>query len=73
MVPRIFIRILILVLIPSAQALSNFPTKKSVWVRAVQHEQAHGTNESLDALLRRAVSYCPHAQARACLLIDLEA
>ena len=39
-----------------------FPTKKSVWVRAAQHEKGHGTAESLDALLRKAVSYCPHAQ-----------
>merc|ERR1740124_1784521 len=36
------------------QALQVFPTKKSVWVRAAQHEKAHGTAESLDKLLRNA-------------------
>ena len=45
-----------------AHALQVFPTKKSVWVRAAQHEKSHGTAESLDMLLRKAVSYCPHAQ-----------
>jgi len=45
-----------------AHALGVFPTKKSVWVRAAQHEKNHGTPESLDTLLRKAVSYCPHAQ-----------
>lgn len=39
-----------------------FPTKKSVWIRAAQHEKTHGTRDSLDAMLRNAVSYCPHAQ-----------
>ena len=31
-------------------------------MRAAQHEKAHGTAESLDKLLRNAVSYCPSAQ-----------
>jgi pre-mRNA-processing factor 6 len=33
--------------------------KKSVWVRAAQLEKAHGTHDSLDTLLRKAVTYCP--------------
>ena len=33
-----------------------------MWIRAAQHEKTHGTRESLDTLLRKAVSYCPHAQ-----------
>lgn len=33
--------------------------KKSVWVRAAQLEKAHGTHDSLDSLLRKAVTYCP--------------
>ena len=36
------------------QALTTFPTKKSVWLRAAQHEKACGNEASLDALLRKA-------------------
>ena len=32
-------------------------------LRAAQHEKSHGTAESLDALLRKAVSFCPQAEA----------
>jgi hypothetical protein len=47
-----------------AHALAAFPGKKSIWRRAAQLEKAHGSREALDALLRKAVAYCP--QARAC-------
>lgn len=40
-------------------ALSVFPGKKSIWRAAATLEKAHGTRESLDELLRRAVKYCP--------------
>lgn len=36
-----------------------FPGKKSIWRRAAQLEKAHGTREALDALLKKAVAYCP--------------
>ncbi|XXG84308.1 hypothetical protein AAC387_Pa10g1847 [Persea americana] len=38
-------------------ALSVFPTKtnESVWLKAAQLEKSHGTHESLDALLTKAV------------------
>lgn len=45
-----------------AHALSVFPGKKSIWRRAAQLEKASGTAESLDALLRKAVQYCPQAE-----------
>ena len=45
-----------------AHALSVFPGKKSIWRRAAQLEKAAGTRESLDALLRKAVQYCPQAE-----------
>eukprot|EP00899_Mesostigma_viride_P008244 jgi/Mesvir1/17420/Mv08704-RA.1 len=45
-----------------AHALSVFPGKKSVWMRAALLEKAHGTFESLDNLLRKAVTYCPQAE-----------
>jgi len=40
----------------------TFPSKKSVWMHAAQLERAHGTPESLDALLARAVTHVPHAE-----------
>jgi len=40
-------------------ALSVFPGKKSIWRRAAQLEKAKGSKESLDAILKRAVTYCP--------------
>ena len=45
-----------------AHALSVFPGKKSIWRRAAQLEKAHGSGESLDAVLRKAVQYCPQAE-----------
>jgi hypothetical protein len=43
-------------------ACSVFPGKKSIWRRAAQLEKAHGTGESLDAMLRKAVKFCPQAE-----------
>eukprot|EP01133_Synstelium_polycarpum_P015320 gene15320-18149_t len=43
-----------------AHILTIFPRKKSVWVRAAQLERTHGTRESLDATLQRAIVECPH-------------
>jgi len=40
-------------------ALSVFPGKKSIWRRAAQLEKAKGSTESLDAILKKAVTYCP--------------
>lgn len=42
-----------------AHALSVFPGKKSIWRRAAQLEKAKGSRESLDAILKKAVTYCP--------------
>lgn len=43
-------------------ALGVFSGKKSVWLRAAHFEKAHGTRESLESLLQRAVNYCPKAE-----------
>ena len=40
-------------------ALGVFPGKKGIWRRAAQLEKARGTPGTLDALLRKAVQYCP--------------
>lgn len=45
-----------------AHALSVFPGKKSVWLKAAQLEKSHGTRDSLDARLRKAVTFCPQAE-----------
>ncbi|XXG85541.1 hypothetical protein AAC387_Pa11g0600 [Persea americana] len=45
-----------------AHALSVFLTKKSIWLKATQLEKSHGTRESLDALLKKAVTYRPQAE-----------
>uniref|UniRef100_A0A2K6FA04 Pre-mRNA-processing factor 6 n=1 Tax=Propithecus coquereli TaxID=379532 RepID=A0A2K6FA04_PROCO len=45
-----------------AYALQVFPSKKSVWLRAAYFEKNHGTRESLEALLQRAVAHCPKAE-----------
>ena len=46
-----------------AHALTVFPGKKSLWRRAAALEKAHGSREALDALLERAVKYCPQARS----------
>ena len=43
-------------------ALSVFPSKKSIWLRAAHFERQHGTRDSLEQLLQRAVSHCPQAE-----------
>ena len=45
-----------------AHALSVFETRKSIWLRAAYFEKNHGTRESLDTLLQKAVKYCPQAE-----------
>lgn len=45
-----------------AHAITVFPGKKGVWLRAAKLEQSQGERERLDALLRRAVTYCPQAE-----------
>jgi pre-mRNA-processing factor 6 len=47
-----------------AHALAVFPGKKSLWRRAAALEKGHGSRGALDALLERAVKYCPQARAR---------
>ena len=45
-----------------AHALTVFRGKKGIWQRAAMLEKRHGTPESLEALLKKAVSYCPQAE-----------
>ncbi|KAI8849423.1 PRP1 splicing factor, N-terminal-domain-containing protein [Chytridium lagenaria] len=45
-----------------AYALQVFPQKKSIWRRAAFLEKAHGTRDSLEEVLQRAVRYCPQAE-----------
>jgi len=45
-----------------AIALELFPSKESIWRPAAQLEMGHGTHEQVEALLRRAVQYCPQAE-----------
>lgn len=39
-----------------------FPSKKSIWLRAAYFEKNHGTRESLETLLQRAVAHCPKSE-----------
>ncbi|XP_071451634.1 pre-mRNA-processing factor 6 [Hetaerina americana] len=45
-----------------AHALSVFPSKKSIWLRAAYFEKTNGSRESLEALLQRAVAHCPKSE-----------
>lgn len=45
-----------------SHALQVFPGKKSVWINAAKLEKEHGTPETLDAMLKKAVSYCPQVK-----------
>ncbi|KAF5352069.1 hypothetical protein D9758_009441 [Tetrapyrgos nigripes] len=45
-----------------AYALKVFPDKKNLWIRAAGLEKAHGTPESLNQILERAVEHCPQAE-----------
>lgn len=45
-----------------SHALEIFPAKKSIWLRAAHFERQHGTRDSLESLLQRAVAHCPQAE-----------
>ena len=45
-----------------AAATAALPTKKSVWRKAAELEQKHGTADAVDGLLRKAVTYCPQVR-----------
>lgn len=45
-----------------AHSLAIFPKRKSIWLRAAYFEKNHGTRDSLEALLQKAVEYCPQAE-----------
>ena len=46
-------------------ALATFPGKKSIWRKAAQLEKSKGTRESLDAVLQKAVKFCPQVSCHA--------
>lgn len=45
-----------------AHALTTFPSKKNIWLRAAYFEKNYGTRESLESLLQKAVAHCPKAE-----------
>ena len=45
-----------------AHALSIFQGKKSIWIKAAYFEKDHGTRDSLETLLQKAVGHCPKAE-----------
>lgn len=45
-----------------AHALTTFPNKKNIWLRAAYFEKNFGNRESLEALLQKAVAHCPKAE-----------
>ncbi len=45
-----------------AHSLAIFPKRKSIWLRAAYFEKNHGTRDSLETLLQKAVEYCPQAE-----------
>eukprot|EP00983_Pelagomonas_calceolata_P121704 1160825-Pelagomonas_calceolata.AAC.6 len=47
-------------------ALEAFPGKEHIWRSAAQLEMSHGSTETVENVLRRAVQYCP--QVCACFL-----
>ena len=51
-----------------AHALSVFPGDEEIWRAAASMEKQHGTREGLDALLKKAVTYCPQVGQAACAL-----
>lgn len=42
--------------------LETFPSKEPIWRAAAQLEMQHGTPAQVEALLKRAVQYCPQAE-----------
>lgn len=47
-----------------AAATAAFPAKEGVWRRAAELERTSGDAGALDALLRRAVTYCPQVREK---------
>jgi pre-mRNA-processing factor 6 len=45
-----------------AHALSVYPSKKELWMAAAYFEREHGTRDSLETLLQKAVANCPKAE-----------
>lgn len=45
-----------------AHCLTVFPADEELWEQVAFFEKEHGTRESLDAHLRKAVKYCPQAE-----------
>lgn len=45
-----------------AYALSEFPSKKSIWLRAAHFEKQYGTRDTLETLLQKAVAHCPKSE-----------
>jgi pre-mRNA-processing factor 6 len=39
-----------------------YPDRKDIWLEAAYFEKNHGTRESLEALLQKAVTHCPKAE-----------
>lgn len=50
-------------------ALATFPGKKSIWRKAAQLEKSKGSRESLDAVLQKAVKFCPQVSPESCIRI----
>jgi len=51
-----------------AHALATYPLKKDLWMAAAYFEKEHGTRESLESLLQKAVASCPKAEVSDLLL-----
>ncbi|XP_011402481.1 PREDICTED: pre-mRNA-processing factor 6-like [Amphimedon queenslandica] len=45
-----------------AHMLTVFPKQKNIWLEAAYFEKDHGSGESLEALLQKAVQNCPKAE-----------
>ncbi|XP_001951091.1 pre-mRNA-processing factor 6 [Acyrthosiphon pisum] len=45
-----------------SHSLAAFPSKKSIWLRAAYFEKNHGTRDSLETLLQKAVAHCPKSE-----------
>ena len=45
-----------------AHALTKFPNNTDIWLSAAYFEKNHGSRESLEGLLQKAVAHCPKAE-----------
>ena len=45
-----------------AHCLTVYPNKKNIWLQAAYFEQKHGSRETLEVLLQKAVAHCPKAE-----------